>query len=126
MCQRKRKGGRSSRSDRELKERVEGAARLLSSGRRKGEVKALLKARYGVSARTCEAYITAARKRLMEERGTNREEQRMLSFAFWVEVIRDPASSVRDMMFARHNLDILLGLVPKRRFRLRPSLRTSP
>jgi hypothetical protein len=93
---------------------------------RKGETKARLKGRFGVSARTCEAYIRAARKSLMERWGTDRDEQRMLSFAFWVEVIRDPASSVRDMMFARHNLDILLGLVPKRRFRLRPSPPPTP
>lgn len=100
----------------ELKTRAELTARLLATGRRKGEVKRMLKQRFGVSARACERYLSAARNLLIAWTGKSREDHFVDAFAFYWSVISDPdpAVTLRTRMQARRQLDRLLGLEPPR------------
>jgi hypothetical protein len=94
----------------EEKERIEFTASLLSSGNRKGEIKRQLKARYGVSARTCERYLSRARPLVRASLGVSLEEVRLQSYSFWSSIIRDSTAPLRFKMRARKRLDKLLGL----------------
>jgi hypothetical protein len=99
---------RPTRADQE--ERCAFTAFLLSRYARKGEIKSLLKARFGVSARTCERLLARARELLLEGTGASPEEHRLRAFSFYVSVIRDPASTLRERMLAQKRIDKLLGL----------------
>src|SRR5690242_6202438 len=90
--------------------RVAYTVHLLSRSLRKGEVKHLLRVRYGVSARTCERLLARARARLREQTGASPDEHRADAFAFYTSVIRDPDASLRDKLLAQKRIDKLLGV----------------
>jgi hypothetical protein len=94
----------------EQEERVAFTVFLLSRHARKSEIKRLLKARFGVSARTCERLLARARGLLRESTGAPPQEHRLRSYAFYLSVIRDPAATLREKMLAQKRIDKLLGL----------------
>jgi hypothetical protein len=94
----------------EQEDRVAFTAFLLSRYAHKGEIKRLLKARFGVSARTCERLLARAREVLLKATGAPPEEHRLQSYSFYVSVLRDPAATLRERMLAQKRIDKLLGL----------------
>jgi len=102
---------------------VSAVADALARGRgcHKHEAVALVKRLYAGSplfgrpcySRTAMTLLRRARDLLIERAGSSREEQRMLSFAFYESIIRDPEASLTQKMKARTRLDRLLGLVPR-------------
>jgi hypothetical protein len=94
----------------EQEERATFTAFLLSRYAHKGEIKRLLQARFGVSARSCERYLARARELLLAGSGAPLEEHRLQSYNFYVSVIRDPQATLREKLIAQKRLDKLLGL----------------
>lgn len=104
------KGGRKTKSNAELEQRIEFTALLLGKALPKSVVKKQLILRYKVSARQCETYISRARALLVAWSGRSRDEHRVDSAAFWLSVIQDLSSSEQARLRARENLDKLYGL----------------
>lgn len=119
--------GRSTTSNAELKERIELTAHLLGQGLRKGEIKRELKARFKnrdgtpISARTCEAYLTRARRLLVEKSGVSKQEHARRSSWFYLSILWNPSASTAHKLRARENLDRLLGLDPPKQVELQGS-----
>jgi hypothetical protein len=90
--------------------RVAYTVHLLSRYAYKGEIKRLLKQRFGISARSCERYLARARELLRERTGADLDEHRALSLGFYESVIRDPATTTREQLLAQKRIDKLLGL----------------
>jgi hypothetical protein len=67
---------RQTASADELDLRICFTATLLSQLKPKCQIMAMLKQRYGCSARTCETYITRAREKLLEWTGKSKEQVR--------------------------------------------------
>jgi hypothetical protein len=93
-----------------MEERIEMTAHLLAQAMLKGQIKRLLKAKWGCSARTCEVYLSRARKLLVEKSGRTRGEHFIEAAAFYRSVIQSPNASLRDKLQARERLDVLYGL----------------
>jgi hypothetical protein len=102
-----------------MEERIELTARLLASGMPKGQVKRRLKAEWGVSARTCETYISRAREALTKQSGQAREELHLQAAAFYKSVIETPGIELRGKMLAQWRLVKLFGLLPRGEGRVR-------
>jgi hypothetical protein len=113
-------GGRRTRCTAEMKHLTERVAAMLGSGAKKRDCKRFLKERLGCSPRTCEAYIARARAVLLAMAGTTREEERERALWFYHSVIQDEGATLMEKLQARHRMDVLLGLVRRRR-RFRPS-----
>jgi hypothetical protein len=109
----KPKGERRRPTPAQLEERAAHAAHLLSRFAYKHQIFRMLKARYGVSARTCERVLARARELLAEQAGRTREDFRRDGVAFYLSVIRDARSSVREQMEAmREILRVVGGYAP--------------
>jgi hypothetical protein len=109
----KPKGERRRPTPAQLKERAAYVAHMLSRFAYKHQIFRVLKARYGVSARTCERYLARARELVAEQVGRMREDFRRDDVAFYLAVIRDAKASVREQMEAmREILRILGGYAP--------------
>lgn len=111
---RRKAGGRQTKSDQELEQRVEFTALLLGRDLPKSEIKRVLKSKYSCSAQTCESYISKARALLIEWSGQTKDELFVESVSFWRSIIQGPRSKDGDRMRARERLDALYALEPPR------------
>ena len=103
--------GRGLRPTRdELEERITFTSTLLARRLYKGEIKAILKKKYGVTARSCERYLARARQRLIRRTGRSAEVHRGESVGFYESIIRNPESTLREKMSAQERIDFILGL----------------
>jgi hypothetical protein len=101
----------------ELRERVEFTVFLLNRGLRKHAIKAQLAKRYGVSARTCERYLRAARKLIRKESGKTLSRHRLEALWFYESVVSGPDATLRERMAAQWRIVRLLGLDAPQRVR---------
>lgn len=84
--------------------------KLLSSGRKAGEIKRAISEQYKLSPRTVEGYIRRAREEMRSETGKSIEDLRSESNYFYLSILSDPTASHRDKLKARELIDKLLGL----------------
>lgn len=99
----------------ELHERIELTYRLLSDRMRKSDIKAALKAEYGVCARTAENYLSRAREIQLQEYREEREVHAGGALAFYSRIAGDQTNTVAQRINAQREIDKLLGLaVPAR------------
>ncbi len=110
---------RNSKSNAELEGRYEQTARLIGKGLKKCRIKQALMKEYGVSARTCETYISRARALIRKWSEQSKPDHLDDATAFYLDVIdsplgsRDnPGPSVRDKLEAREALNRLYDLYP--------------
>lgn len=94
----------------ELNERVRECRVALENHFTKGEIKRMMHAKYGVTARTVEGYLKTAREEILLEISDTRDFYRSQSLAVYREVIKNKNSTVKDRMFAQRQIDHLLGL----------------
>jgi hypothetical protein len=72
---------------------------------------------YGISGRTAERYLRAARKQIIARSGKSREEHFADALNFYESIISGPDATLRERMEAQHQLCVLLGLYAPRRLR---------
>lgn len=96
--------------EKEVEERVDYTVTLLKAKLYPGEIKKVLKGKYGVSARTCENYLSRARQILIEETDKTKEEHIADAYVTYNKVLRSKASSDKDKLLAQNSLNKLLGL----------------
>jgi len=94
----------------ELESRVEVTETLLARGMRKSDIKRYLRTEYGVTARTCENYLSRAKDRIMLKLREDRESHRSMSLALYRSVLSDANASLADRLRAQRDIDRLLGL----------------
>jgi hypothetical protein len=103
--------GRRNRATRaEERDRIERTRQLLAAGSYKGEVKKALIAAYGISARTCEAYISRARAEILAGTGRSEDEHRADALALYESIKADPNSTNIEKLKAQERIDKLLAL----------------
>ena len=92
--------------------RLRMVADMLARGYRKADIKTVCKTRFGVCYRTVENYIRRARKMLLTELSTTREEQKARALDLYRGVTRDTtgAVTVRERLLAQQRIDKILGL----------------
>ena len=84
---------------------------MLRPGRlQKGEVKRLLKARYGIGTQQCEEVVARARRLARRKANVSLERGRADALSFWRWVLRSSASTLREKMYAVEMTQKLLGL----------------
>jgi hypothetical protein len=107
-----RRSHRPSRED--VRERIEFTLRLLDSQAYKSQIKRLLKARYSIDARTCERYLSRARRLRATRDGEpwNPDKARRKAIDFWTHIVRGKVGTLRDQMFAQQQVQQLLGIRP--------------
>ena len=105
----KAKGKRGRISEDELDARVDATEQLLARGVKKSDIKRAIKAKYGVSARTVENYISRARTKLLARISLDQGEQRAASLAFYQSILASSAT-VNEKIKAQRAIDNLLGL----------------
>jgi hypothetical protein len=101
----------------EMEERVDYTARMLARRVVKSDIKRELKSRYGVTARTCEEYLSRARGVVLSWTGKAKAEHRVDSLAFYESVLQGDAS-VAEKIKAQERIDKLLGLEEPQRLKL--------
>jgi hypothetical protein len=114
----------------EMRSRVDFAVHLLARRLYKSDMIRLMKRRFSITARTCERYLSHARKVRAAERAKRngmtaeqlQERYRADSEDFWEAVIRGPDASLRDRMHAQEMLDWLRGLRPASEHHIKGSL----
>lgn len=84
--------------------------RLITLGLYPHEARKILMSTYEVKRRTADSYAARARALLLEELGSDREEHRAGSLAFYRSICADAAAAPRDRLLARKRVDELLGL----------------
>jgi hypothetical protein len=102
--------GRKTRNNDEIQRRVELAAILLGQRMLKHAVIAILKERFGISARTCETLLARARELLVARSGKSHEEHFNEAAAYWLSILQDPRYDIYVKMRAEENLERLYGL----------------
>jgi hypothetical protein len=95
----------------QIEERIELVQSLLSQGVLKGQIKRVILAKYGITARQCEEYISRAKDAIRKQFGQNKDQHRKDSFAFY-QAIAAPGgkASPGARLRARQRIDELLGL----------------
>jgi hypothetical protein len=114
----------------EMRLRVDCAGHLLARRLYKSDMIRLMKRRFSITARTCERYLSHARKVRAAERAKRKgmtpeqlqEKYRADSEEFWEAVIRGADASLRDKMHAQEMLDWLRGLRPASEHHIKGSL----
>src|SRR5262249_29090926 len=114
----------------EMRSRVDFACHLLARRLYKSDMIRLMKRRFSITARTCERYLSRARKVRAAERAKRKgmtpeqlqETHRADSEDFWEAVIRGADASLRDRMHAQEMLDWLRGLRPASEHHIKGSL----
>ena len=91
-------------------ERVALARQLLNARWRKGRIKEAMNAKYGLAPRTCEKYLKLARDQLVSESGQSQLEHKADAYGFYISVIEDDKSTVREKLVAQERIDKLMGL----------------
>lgn len=86
------------------------AVRLLGDCRHKHEIFDLLRHQFNCSSRTCERILARAREELRDRTGKSKDELRQDAVAFYESLIRDSKSEVGTKMYARRELNQLLGI----------------
>lgn len=98
-------------TNKELAERIDFTWQLyMEQGQTKGQVKAALKDKYGVCARTCENYLAEVRDRHHKQQNTSVEEQRSTALMNYERILEDPTAKHSDRIQAQTRIDKLLGL----------------
>ena len=100
---------------REIEKRVDECVDLLTGGRRKHEIVDRFHRRYGVGWRTTARYLARARGEMLNRLQKPREEFRAESLSFYESLIAAKASTIREKLLARQQIDELLGLNAPRR-----------
>lgn len=92
--------------------RVRLVADMMARGYRKADIKTICRKRFGVCYRTVENYIRRARKFLLSELATTREDQKARALDLYRGVIRDSSGNVtvRERLIAQQRIDKILGL----------------
>lgn len=83
---------------------------LLREGRRKCEIKRLIKRRFKVGPRQAETLLSRARSIFRYQLGKSAEDLRLESFLFYQRILVDPDVSTELKLVARTRLDRLFGL----------------
>lgn len=103
-----RKRNKATREQQE--QRIYNVQNWFIQGYRKGEVKKLCKAHFGIGYRQAEAYIARAKQELVQDSKKTLEENKALAEAFYSKVLVDKNSSLFDKLRARRFLDDIQGL----------------
>ena len=92
--------------------RIRLVADMMARGYRKADIKTVCRRRFGVCYRTVENYISKARKFLLSELATTREDQKARALDLYRGVIRDSSGNVtvRERLIAQTRVDKILGL----------------
>jgi hypothetical protein len=94
----------------ELARRHRECAALLGAYARPSEIKRLMVEKYGVDSRSVDAYMTAARKIMLEDIGASKEEMRAIAFAQISAILKDKNTRTVDRLEAHKILIQMLGL----------------
>ena len=94
----------------ELEERVRLTRDLLSKGLYKGQIKKVLKEKYGVDHTTVETYLLRAREILLAELNQARDVHKSDALAFYKSILTDPKATVGNKINAQKRIDFILGL----------------
>lgn len=99
-------------TNKELEERIELVAQMITKGWRTSQIKAGVRAKFGQSLdqRTIGRYMARARDLIMKQCDMTKDQMRAESFEFYAAVIRDGKSTMREKMQARERIDKLFGL----------------
>lgn len=102
--------GRKTKSQQEIEDRIRFTSHLVGQRLFKGDIKRVLKQRWGVNPKTAGTYITRAKRLLARQAGQSIEEHRMDSHAFYNSIMNHPSATLRDKMWAQQRIDALFGL----------------
>lgn len=86
------------------------AIALLSARQEKHIIKAALKAKYKIHARTAETVISRARERIRQQTTRSPDEHRLDAYAFYNSIVSDTERSAKERILAQERIDKLLGL----------------
>lgn len=91
-------------------DRIKLAMRMLGALYHKHQVYKVLMDTYGISARTCQKYVSAAREELRAMAGRDLAEAKGESLEFYKAIIQDPEAEPEMRLRARMRMDKILGL----------------
>jgi hypothetical protein len=97
-------------TEEEEQEREDFAFELLSRCLHKSQIKKQFIARYEVTARTVEKYLSRARERMVAEARQGRDDLRAESLSFYYTILRSGEATPREKISARERIDRLFGL----------------
>lgn len=97
-------------TEEEEQEREDFAFELLSRCFHKSQIKKQFIARYDVTARTVEKYLSRARDRMTIEATQSRDDLRAESLSFYYTILRNNEATPREKISARERIDRLFGL----------------
>jgi hypothetical protein len=93
----------------EQEERIRFTMGLLGRAVHKQDIYRLLKAKYDVSQRTCERYLSCAQARVLEQFDLSRDQMRYASLKTYQAITQDDEVEHRDKILAQNSIDRLLG-----------------
>lgn len=94
----------------EIEKRIDICVQYLGRKTPKSVIKQRLNVLYGVGPRTVEAYLSRARKKIMQAVGRTRADLVADSVATYTAIIADPDTSASDRIRAQERIDKVLGL----------------
>jgi hypothetical protein len=102
-------------TDNEKRARIEGVILRMRRGETVGQIRQWLKGEFGVTTRTCDRYLSRARKEISESVGRTEGDLRTEAMAFYEGVRADPTATVWQKLKAQEQLDSLMGLAKPRK-----------
>jgi hypothetical protein len=100
----------------EIARRVETVARLLGDKQAtRTEIHDYCRQNYGVVWQTAERYVRRAQEFLLQRAGKTKEQVFSEAVVFNEGVLRNDKATIRERLIARHELNELFGIYPRRR-----------
>ena len=99
----------------EKRERIDGVILRMRQGQTVGQIRQWLKGEFQVTTRTCDRYLSRARREIAEAIGRTETDLRTESMAFYEGVRADPTATVWQKLKAQEQLDSLMGLAKPRK-----------
>lgn len=97
----------------QYRERVDICAKMLAARVRTGDIKRVLKVKYGVTRSTVQRYLSRARKQMLLETGKPKVEHVADAFCFYDSVKADQNQDIRARLVAQEGIVNLLGLADR-------------
>lgn len=94
----------------EIQDRVDLCRKLLAKGKRDGEIKKAVSAKYECSPRSVEKYLRRAREQIAQDMGRSRAILRDEACEYYLDICGDMDVDPRTRILARKRLDEILGL----------------
>lgn len=110
----------------EKRERIDGVILRMRKGETVGQIRQWLKGEFGVTTRTCDRYLSRARKEISEAVGRTETDLRTEAMAFYEGVRADQAATVWQKLKAQEQLDSLMGLAKPRKVAMTDSTGNGP